>query len=179
MKFELSRKRASATLAFLFVFTALNFVNASTSEAGEASLPYTLVTWDDKTMTKPTGYNCKNLKFNYVNIPGKVSSTKIDLLNGNGEILGGAYASGTTGIAQVLVCGGMDFTSPLSVSVTSSSMPRWEGNTFIGISDNVVDAPFKWYSKTKTITCVKSSNKSVTKKVTGTNPKCPTGYKLK
>lgn len=179
MSYALSRKKFAILAALLLVFVTLNLSGPTASEAGQANLPYTLVTWDDKTMTKPTGYSCKNLKFNYVNVSSEVSNAKVELLNGNGEILNGATAGGTRGVAQVLVCGHMDFTPPLSVSVTSSTMPRWEGNTLIGISDDVVEVPFKWYSKTKTITCVKVSKKSITKKVTGTNPKCPTGYKLK
>lgn len=34
-------------------------------------------------------------------------------------------------------------------------------------------------TKPKTITCVKSSNKKITKKVTGLSPKCPSGYRLR
>ncbi len=168
MNLKISNKAAKSVFSMLLT-TALVLGVSQGASADTVVVGGTTVTWNPAKMSKPTS-GCKYFLLQ-INNAATVNFSEVKLLNGNDEEIGSAVQMGKTGSSQLQVCSYQDMSGPLTLRVISTgSFITGDGETTIN------EYPFAWATKATTITCVKKSNKKVTKKVTGVNPKCPTGY---
>lgn len=163
-----SRKKIQAAFAILLSLGLLS-TSSQPATADSVTVGGTVVTWNQAKMTKPTS-GCKYFLMQIFNADSVLFS-EVKLLNGNDEEIGSALQTGKSGTKELQVCAYQDMSGPLTMRVISTgSHVTGDGET------TIQEYPFRWASKSTTITCLKKSNKSVVKKVTGVSPKCPAGY---